>query len=93
MLSTGEVEPRAPQSILGFGSALRTQGVLWRVEERRRCSSSRSFLTLLEKWTRCGVSIFFIPKSFRIHKPGSNTVQSLQMVVFFGLCSACDGQD
>lgn len=59
MLSAGEVEPRAPQAILGFGSALRTQGVLWRVEERRRCSGSRSFLTLLEKWTRCGVSICY----------------------------------
>lgn len=50
---------RTPQSIPGRRSALRTQGVLWRVVERRRCSSSRSFLTLLEKWTRCGVSIFY----------------------------------
>lgn len=37
------------------------------------------------------VLVSFIPKSIRIHKPGSNTVLSLLVAVFFGLSSVgCD---
>lgn len=81
---------RIPELIPGRGSAPRSQGVLWRrVAERRRCSSSRSFLTRLDKWTRCAVSVFYSQER-QNPQPGSNSVGSLQMAGFFGLCSACD---
>lgn len=59
--SAGKVEPSAASPTVdpGLRSARRTQGVLCWVEERRRCSSSRSFLTRLDKWTRCGISVFY----------------------------------
>lgn len=41
---------RTPQLILGHGSAPRTQGVLWRGEECRRCGGRWSFLNRLYKW-------------------------------------------
>lgn len=92
--SAGEVVPSAPILTADPGPPECTGNSRYSVEgeERRRCSSSWSFLNRLDT-RECirVVLVSFTPKSFRIHKPGSITVLSLQVAVCFGLSSgACD---